>query len=102
MFDVKVDRTESTPLHDQVAAEIRRAIPLRAPKDQPLLLMHHDHDHHHHVPISLQQKPLARQPDQLSLAPPECADAELELRAAACPTPILGHRSTRYGVTSEG
>jgi GntR family transcriptional regulator len=26
MFDVKVDRTESTPLHDQVAAEIRRAI----------------------------------------------------------------------------
>ena len=26
MFDVKVDRTEPTPLHDQVAAEIRRAI----------------------------------------------------------------------------
>jgi GntR family transcriptional regulator len=26
MFDVKVDRTEATPLHDQVAAEIRRAI----------------------------------------------------------------------------
>src|ERR1039458_10015245 len=26
MFDVKVDRTETTPLHDQVAAEIRRAI----------------------------------------------------------------------------
>jgi len=26
MFDVKVDRTETTPLHHQVAAEIRRAI----------------------------------------------------------------------------
>jgi GntR family transcriptional regulator len=26
MFDVKVDRNETTPLHDQVAAEIRRAI----------------------------------------------------------------------------
>ena len=26
MFDVKVDRTETTPLHDQAAAEIRRAI----------------------------------------------------------------------------
>jgi GntR family transcriptional regulator len=26
MFDVKVDRTETTSLHDQVAAEIRRAI----------------------------------------------------------------------------
>lgn len=26
MFDVKVDRTETVPLHDQVAAEIRRAI----------------------------------------------------------------------------
>ena len=26
MFDVKVDRSETTPLHDQVAAEIRRAI----------------------------------------------------------------------------
>jgi GntR family transcriptional regulator len=26
MFDVKVDRTETTPLHVQVAAEIRRAI----------------------------------------------------------------------------
>lgn len=26
MFDVKVDRTEPTSLHDQVAAEIRRAI----------------------------------------------------------------------------
>jgi GntR family transcriptional regulator len=26
MFDVKLDRTETTPLHDQVAAEIRRAI----------------------------------------------------------------------------
>jgi GntR family transcriptional regulator len=26
MFGVKVDRTEATPLHDQVAAEIRRAI----------------------------------------------------------------------------
>ena len=26
MFDVKVDRTETAPLHDQVAAEIRRAI----------------------------------------------------------------------------
>jgi GntR family transcriptional regulator len=26
MFDVKVDRTETIPLHDQVAAEIRRAI----------------------------------------------------------------------------
>src|ERR1700736_266002 len=26
MFDVKVDRTEPVPLHDQVAAEIRRAI----------------------------------------------------------------------------
>jgi GntR family transcriptional regulator len=26
MFDVKVDRTETTALHDQVAAEIRRAI----------------------------------------------------------------------------
>jgi GntR family transcriptional regulator len=26
MFDAKVDRTEATPLHDQVAAEIRRAI----------------------------------------------------------------------------
>jgi GntR family transcriptional regulator len=26
MFDVKVDRTEATPLHDQVAADIRRAI----------------------------------------------------------------------------
>jgi GntR family transcriptional regulator len=26
MFDVKVDRTEATPLHDQVAGEIRRAI----------------------------------------------------------------------------
>jgi GntR family transcriptional regulator len=26
MFDVKVDRDEPTPLHDQVAAEIRRAI----------------------------------------------------------------------------
>ena len=26
MFDVKVDRTETTPFHDQVAAEIRRAI----------------------------------------------------------------------------
>jgi GntR family transcriptional regulator len=26
MLDVKVDRTETTPLHDQVAAEIRRAI----------------------------------------------------------------------------
>jgi len=26
MFDVKVDRTEPTALHDQVAAEIRRAI----------------------------------------------------------------------------
>jgi GntR family transcriptional regulator len=26
MFGVKVDRSESTPLHDQVAAEIRRAI----------------------------------------------------------------------------
>jgi GntR family transcriptional regulator len=26
MFDVKVDRTETTLLHDQVAAEIRRAI----------------------------------------------------------------------------
>lgn len=26
MFAVKVDRTEPTPLHDQVAAEIRRAI----------------------------------------------------------------------------
>ena len=26
MFDVKVDRTEATALHDQVAAEIRRAI----------------------------------------------------------------------------
>jgi GntR family transcriptional regulator len=26
MFDVKVDRAEATPLHDQVAAEIRRAI----------------------------------------------------------------------------
>ena len=26
MLNVEVDRTESTPLHDQVAAEIRRAI----------------------------------------------------------------------------
>src|ERR1700693_749962 len=26
MFDVKVDRTETTPLHDQGAAQIRRAI----------------------------------------------------------------------------
>ena len=26
MFDVKVDRSEGVPLHDQVAAEIRRAI----------------------------------------------------------------------------
>jgi GntR family transcriptional regulator len=26
MFDVKVDRAEAVPLHDQVAAEIRRAI----------------------------------------------------------------------------
>ncbi|HVA06709.1 MAG TPA: GntR family transcriptional regulator [Acidimicrobiales bacterium] len=26
IFDVKIDRTETTPLHDQVAAEIRRAI----------------------------------------------------------------------------
>ena len=26
MFDVKVNRNETTPLHDQVAAEIRRAI----------------------------------------------------------------------------
>ena len=26
MFSVKVDRTDSLPLHDQVAAEIRRAI----------------------------------------------------------------------------
>ena len=26
MFDVKVDRSEATALHDQVAAEIRRAI----------------------------------------------------------------------------
>src|ERR1700722_14141745 len=26
MLDVNVDRSESTPLHDQVAAEIRRAI----------------------------------------------------------------------------
>jgi GntR family transcriptional regulator len=26
MLDVKVDRTETMPLHDQVAAEIRRAI----------------------------------------------------------------------------
>jgi DNA-binding GntR family transcriptional regulator len=26
MFDVKLDRTEPVPLHDQVAAEIRRAI----------------------------------------------------------------------------
>jgi GntR family transcriptional regulator len=26
MFDVKVDRAEAMPLHDQVAAEIRRAI----------------------------------------------------------------------------
>jgi GntR family transcriptional regulator len=26
MFDVKLDRTGTTPLHDQVAAEIRRAI----------------------------------------------------------------------------
>jgi GntR family transcriptional regulator len=26
MFDVKVDRAEVTPLHDQVAGEIRRAI----------------------------------------------------------------------------
>jgi GntR family transcriptional regulator len=26
MFDVNIDRTEAVPLHDQVAAEIRRAI----------------------------------------------------------------------------
>ena len=26
MFDVNIDRTEAIPLHDQVAAEIRRAI----------------------------------------------------------------------------
>ena len=26
MFDVKVDRKDTTPLHDRVAAEIRRAI----------------------------------------------------------------------------